>query len=108
MKRNIQFHDYVVYDLLGHVPDISSRPMFSGYGIYKHGKIFGIIVADELYFKANTATEHYFKEQGSHPFTYTKKDHKTHTMNYWLVPEEIMEDREKLAEWIAMAIVPGW
>lgn len=102
MKRNSEFHDYVVHDLLGRIPGISSRPMFSGYGIYQHGNIFAIIIADELYFKATAQTQDYFEKQGSHPFAYTKKNGKTYTMNYWLVPEEIMEDREKFEEWMGI------
>jgi len=100
MKRNSEFHDYIVYDLLGDVAGVSSRAMFGGYGIYARGRIFAIIVGDELYFKGGAKNEEWFAEQGSHRFTYGKKDGKTYTMNYWLVPEEIMEDSEKLSAWV--------
>lgn len=104
MKRNSEFHDYVVLDILGDIPSITSTAMFGGYGLYKEGKIFALIIDDELYFKAGEKTKNYFKAKGSRPFTYKKKDGKTYTMNYWLVSEDVMENREKLGEWVDKAL----
>ncbi len=45
-----EFHDYILYDIFSGLPDISSKGMFGGFGIYKGGSIFAIITAeDELY-----------------------------------------------------------
>ncbi|MEK7585175.1 MAG: TfoX/Sxy family protein [Patescibacteria group bacterium] len=99
MKRNSEFHDYVVGDLLSDVAGITSRAMFGGYGIYKDGKIFAIIVEGELYFKGIGGTTQ---------FTYSKKDGKTYKMNYWLVPAEVMENREALADWVQRACAVGF
>lgn len=107
MKRNYEFHDYVVYDILGDIPGITSRAMFGGYGIYRNGKIFAIIVGGELYFKAGENTVTDFKKLGSRQFAYKKKDGKKYKMNYWLLPEEIMEDRERLELWIDSACRVG-
>jgi|GEM_PF-868511 DNA transformation protein len=104
VSRDISFHDYVVYDLLGDLSGISSRAMFSGYAIYKDGKIFAIIVDGELYLKGRKETENFFKSQESRQFTYTKNGGKTYKMNYWFVPEEVFENRDTLAEWIDKAI----
>jgi DNA transformation protein len=105
MKKNNEFHDYVLLDLLSGFSSVTSRAMFGGYGIYKEAKIFAIIVAGELFFKADQESKKYFKGYGSQPFTYKKKDDKTYTMNYWLVPSHVIEDREQFAEWVGMAIV---
>lgn len=94
--RNHSFHDYVVYDLLEGVPGITSRAMFGGWGIYKDQVIFAIIIEGELYFKVDDSNRAEFERLGSHPFTYAKKDGKQVTMSYWLVPETVLEDREKL------------
>ena len=94
MPRNQEFHDYVVGDLMADIAGITSRAMFGGYGIYQDGKIFAIIVDGELYFKG---------VGGTTQFTYSKKDGKTYKMNYWLVPAEVMEDREALADWVKRA-----
>lgn len=105
MTQGSEFKDYVTLDLLSGFSGISSRAMFGGYGIYKDGKIFAIIVDGELFFRADLESKKYFNGYGSHPFTYKKKDDKTYTMNYWFVPEHVMEDREQFAEWVGMAVV---
>ncbi len=98
--RDQSFHDYVVYDVLGGVPGITSKAMFGGWGVYKDGMIVAIIVESELYAKVNVTTKPEFERLGSHPFTYVKKDGKQVTMSYWLVPEELLENREKLFDLI--------
>ncbi len=102
-KKDDTFHEYVM-DVLSDIPGITSRAMFSGYGIYKDGIIFAIIADGALYFKADTETEADFKEYGSGPFTYPMKNGKTTTLSYWLLPEEIMENRELLPEWVERAV----
>lgn len=104
MKKSTEFHDYIVYDVLGWLDGISSRAMFGGYSIYKDGKIFAIIADGELYFKVDENTVADFKKLGSSQFTYTKKNGKKYAMNYWLLSEEIMEDKEKLELWIDSAL----
>lgn len=103
-KRNSQFHDYVVYDLLSAVPEITSRAMFGGYGIYQAGKIFAIIVEGELYVKENKWTRDDFEREGAEQFTYTKKDGKRYAMKYWRVPESVLENPDTFGEWVEQAI----
>lgn len=100
MSKDTSFHDYVIYDLLGDVSGISSKAMFGGYGVYKNEKSFAIIVDGELYLKADEETKNFFMAHDSHAFTYSKKNGKAYTMNYWFVPEEIFESREKFMEWV--------
>ncbi|MEK7638697.1 MAG: TfoX/Sxy family protein [Patescibacteria group bacterium] len=104
MAKDTSFHDYIVYDVLRDISDITSRAMFGGHGVYQQGKIFAIIVDGELYFKANESTKKFFLERASHPFAYSKRDGKTYTMNYWLVGEAVYENRDELKEWVATAI----
>lgn len=94
--KDKSFHDYIVYDLLRDVPNITSLAMFGGWAIYKNGIIFGIIANGELYFKVGEENRFEFEKMESHPFVYTKSDGKPVKMSYWLVPEEVMEDRERL------------
>jgi DNA transformation protein len=94
------FHDYVVGDVLGHISDITSRKMFGGYGVYLDGVIFAIITADgELRFKANDETKEQYESLGGKQFIYTGHKKGPMPMPYWQVPAEIMEDRERIAEW---------
>ena len=90
------FHDYIVYDLLEGTRGITSRAMFGGWALYKDGIIFGIIVDGELYFKVDGTNRSDFERVESRPFVYAKSDGKPIEMSYWLVPEEMMEEREKL------------
>ena len=97
MTSDKSFHDYVVYDLLGNIPGVASRAMFGGWAIYKNGLIFGIIAGGELYFKVDAGNRPEFERMGSHPFVYTGHK-KPVTMSYWLVPEDVLEDRERLRD----------
>lgn len=105
MSKDSTFHDYVVHDLLGDVSGISSKAMFGGYGVYRDGKIFAIIVDGELYLKGREETKEFFESHNSRQFTYNKKDGKTYKMNYWFVPEEVYENRDMLGGWVDMATV---
>lgn len=92
------FNDYVVKDLLADVEGIFSRAMFGGYGLYKDGIIFGIIADDELYLKVDKSNKDRFESFGSHPFEYDGKKHKKIAMSYWVVPEEVLENRSLVEE----------
>jgi DNA transformation protein len=96
------FHEYIIGDVLGHIPGITSRKMFGGYGIYLDGVIFAIITGDdELRFKANEETKEKYEALGGQQFIYTGHKNKAPTtMPYWQVPEEIMEDRETIKAWV--------
>ena len=102
MERAIEdFHEYVMGDVLGHVDGITSKKMFGGYGLYLDGDIFAIITSDtDLYFKVDETNQPEFETVGSHQFIYTgHKNKKPTPMPYWIVPESVMEDREKIEEW---------
>lgn len=90
-------------DVLRDIPGIASKKLFSGWGIYKYGKIFGIIIDDELYFKTNENNLKYFEENGSHPFSFSRQG-KIVFLPYWTLPDEIFSDEGKLIEWIERSI----
>ncbi len=104
MKKNSGFHDFVVQDLLADISGVKSRAMFGGYGIYKDGVIFSIIAEGRLYFKVNDSNRADYEQAGSKPFTYTMPNKKTMTMSYWELPEEVMEDREAVGDWVRKAV----
>lgn len=98
------FHTFVMEELFGGISGVTSRAMFGGYGIYREGVIFALIVDDSLYFKTDPGNVDDYKEAGSHPFTYQKSDGKVMAMSYWLLPDAVMENRKKLLEWIDLAL----
>lgn len=97
------FIDYVCSDVLRLVPDLSSRAMFGGHGVYSHGTIFAIVVGDRLYFKVGDGNRADYEAAGSEPFEYERKDGKRAVMSYWAVPAEVMESPELAAEWARRA-----
>ena len=103
MKINNSFHEYVLYDLLGDIPGTTSRAMFGGWGVYKDGTIFAIISDGELYFKVYKSNQADYEKCGSHPFEYAREGRQV-PLSYWLLPEEIMEDQEKLFAWAQTSV----
>ena len=103
-KKSSAFVEYVVHDLLSELDGVQSRAMFGGYGIYRNGAIFAIVVDDELYFKVGPANRSEYEEAGSEPFTYRSKNRrKPVAMSYWKVPAHILEDRPEIARWAEKA-----
>lgn len=98
--NNKEFVDYVVHDLMAEIPGVTARAMFGGYGLYKNGVIFAIIIDGELYMKVDDALQKKYEAAGSRPFTYDR-DGKPCSMRYWILPADVMADRELLAQWVS-------
>jgi DNA transformation protein len=96
-----EFVNYI-QDILEPFGDIKIKAMFGGHGVYKDNLIFAIIVDNELYFKANKTTIEFFKDNQSEPFIYESKG-KSIAMSYWKVPDNILEDKEPLTNWVEIA-----
>ena len=99
-----EFHDYVMEDVFANIGGVVSKKMFSGYGIYLHGVIFGLIIDDELYFKVGENNINDYKKLNAHPFTYHNKKGKEIVMPYWTLPPEVIEDKERLKAWMTAAV----
>ena len=102
MKKDDSFKDYVL-DLLVDFGTVEAKRMFSGWGVYRDGIIFAIITDGELYFKVDKRSQTDYEKYDSHPFTYTREGRQV-SLSYWLLPEEIMEEQEKLFEWAQISI----
>ena len=72
MKKDNSYTEYIVYDVLGHIDGISTRPMFSGTGVYLDGVIVAFVTGGELYFKSDDTLKEKYIEEECHPFTYSK------------------------------------
>ena len=107
MAKDTSFHDYIIYDLLKDIPGITSRSMFGGWGVYKDGVIFAILVEGELYFKTDDTSRADFEKAGSHPFTYSRKDSKRVALSYWSLPLEVMENKKMLYQYIERSVKTG-
>lgn len=85
-----------VMDKLLPLGDITSRVMFGGYGIFHVGLMFALISDDVLYFKVNESNRNMYKEAGSSQFH--------HGISYWEVPDNVLEDLDRLYEWVNISI----
>ncbi len=83
-------------ELFGDIPDLSTRKMFGGLGLYSDGVIFGLMKSDgQLLLKAQDATfEEKLAGMGSRKWTYTRKNGAESSMPYWTLPDTGLDDPE--------------
>lgn len=77
---------------------IGVKKMFGGYGVYREGLMFALVVDDTLYLKADGENRHHFEQQGLPPFEYLRSG-KLARLSYYQAPAELLEDRESAAIW---------
>lgn len=92
-----EFAAYVV-ELLQTVGPVRSQRMFGGFGIFLDELMFGLIVGNVLYLKADDDNRAAFVELGLGPFTYQKQG-KDFSLSYFQAPEESLEDPEVMNQW---------
>ena len=92
-----------VLELLEPLGGCSARAMFGGHGIYRDGAIFGLVVGDRLYLKADAQIEPDFLDVGSAPFVY-QGNGRAVQMSYWNVPEDALESSEEMIRWARLAL----
>jgi DNA transformation protein len=96
-----EFRDFVL-DQLARLPQLRSKPMFGGVGLYSADCFFGIVAADELFFKVDHTNRAAYEAAGSEPFRPVVA--RPVSMSYWRVPIEVLEDTGELATWALAAI----
>ena len=96
-----------VRDLFASFGPVTVRRMFSGAGIFADGMMFGLIVRDVIYLKADDASIADFEREGCAPLTYTrgKKSGRPseHALPYWRLPARLYDDPDELAAWARRA-----
>ncbi|WP_036303634.1 TfoX/Sxy family protein [Methylotenera sp. L2L1] len=84
-----------VFRLFG---SISLRRMFSGYGVFHDGIMFGLVSQETLYLKADTENSADFRDQGLSQFEYVRQG-KVIGLSYYQAPEIVLEDANEAALW---------
>jgi DNA transformation protein len=96
-----------IRELFASFGPVTVRRMFSGAGIFADGLMFGLIVRDVIYLKADETSIADFEREGCAPFTYTrgKKSGRPseHALPYWRLPERLYDDPDELAVWAKRA-----
>lgn len=101
MPRTNEFCDYIV-DLLAPLGSTSYRFMFGGYGVYVDGLMIGIVADDRLLLRADDENRPDYEALGIGPFQ--PYENKNHSMPFFAVPDEVMDDPDELLEWARKSI----
>jgi DNA transformation protein and related proteins len=94
------FKDQVLKQL-SVIGDITSRPMFGGWGVYWKETIFGILFRDKLYFKVDERAKPDFLSRGMGPF---RPNERQTVKSYYEVPPDVLGNPEALLSWAREAI----
>jgi DNA transformation protein len=81
---------------------VTARKMFGGAGLYRDGKMFGLVADDVAYLKVDDSNRERFIEADSGPFK--PYPDKPGTMPYYEIPAEVLEQPDLLAEWAAQSL----
>jgi DNA transformation protein len=105
-KNNDVDADFI-RDLFAPFGPVTVRRMFSGAGIFADGLMFGLVIRDVIYLKADDGNRADFEREGSAPFAYTrgKKSGRPsqYALPYWRLPERLYDDADELAVWAQRA-----
>ena len=106
MAVSAAFRDYVT-DLFASFGEIKIRAMFGGAGVYHKDQIFGLIIAERIYLRADDVTRPAFELEGMQPFRYNTKNGEVGVMAYWELPERLLDDPDELKSWAKAAYETG-
>jgi DNA transformation protein len=98
MPVNEGYREYVL-ERLECVGQVTARNMFGGVGIYFEGLFCALIAEDVLYFKVDDVNRPDYEAAGMGPFRSGGQ-----TMQFYEVPEDVLEDEEKLRLWAGKAL----
>ena len=101
MAVSVSFRTYLI-EQLGQIRPVTTRPMFGGMTFFAEGRAFALVAEDTLYFKADDSNRPDFVAAGMGPFLPFGDPDKP--MQYYQLPEEVLEDSDQLAVWMAKAI----
>lgn len=102
MPINKDYLQYVL-DQLARLPQVTSRRMFGGVGLYSGEVFFGIIANDTVFFKVDDSTRESYTSRSCEPFR-PYKDRPEVSMSYFQVPADVLEDADELVQWARTAV----
>jgi DNA transformation protein and related proteins len=102
MAVSADYLTFVLDQLRRVLPDVRAKRMFGGAGVYSGELIFGLVDDDMLYFKVDDETRPAYEGRGLRPFQPFGEG--TATMQYYPLPEELLEDPDALRPWSEAAV----
>jgi DNA transformation protein and related proteins len=86
-----------VLEQLSGVPNVITKRMFGGIGIYSDGTFFAVIDNDTLFFKVDETLAKRYRDKRMPPFAPIPGAKPM--MGYYQVPPDILEDQRALGQW---------
>lgn len=82
---------------------VRAKRMFGGAGVFADGVMFGLVIDDTLYLKADAETQPAFEAEGLAPFSYSRSGRAV-ALSYWRAPERLLDDGEEMRAWASRAL----
>lgn len=100
MAVSANYLSYVLDQLSG-LGGLQSRRMFGGIGLYCDDRFFALIDDDVLYFKVDDSNRADYVSRGCEAF---KPFEGVVSMNYYRVPEDVLEDSDEARVWARKSV----
>ena len=102
MAVSAGYQTFVLDQLRRVLPDVRAKRMFGGVGLYAAELFFALIDDDVVYLKVDDETRPDFEQRGLQPFQPFGEG--TATMQYYPLPEDLLEDPDALRPWAERAV----
>ena len=102
MAVSAGYQTFVLDQLRRVLPTVRAKRMFGGVGLYADELFFALIDDDVLYLKVDDETRPDFEARGLRPFQPFGEG--TATMQYYQLPEDLLEDPDALRPWAEAAV----
>ncbi len=96
MPVSNDFLDYIL-DQLARWGDVSVKRMFGGAGLYRDGKMFGLVANTVVYLKVDDTNRDKFLLRESSPFK--PFPNRPTILSFYQLPEDVLESPEEFIEW---------
>lgn len=96
MSLSEEFLAYVL-DQFSAWGNVTARKMFGGAGLYRDGKMFGLVADDVAYLKVDDSNRDEFERADSSPFK--PYPDKPASMSYYQIPPDVLEEPKELITW---------
>jgi DNA transformation protein len=93
-----------ILDMLRDWGGVSARRMFSGYGLFRQGAMFGLIARDTFYLRVDDRNRPDFTAAGSRVFSYRREAREVELRGYMECPPDILDDADEMIRWAKAAM----
>jgi DNA transformation protein len=101
LALNEEFKIFVLVQLQG-IGEFETKRMFAALELYHQGSAFAKIKHDKVWLKVYDSSYSKFERYCMGQYTYGKNN--SRKLNFYETPIEIIEDRDKLKDWVQKSI----